>query len=249
MKTRLQKFITPAIHTHTQIHIYPLKNMARLGKPSSSSSSLTKKSSATLGKKTSTLLSSKTERRPGLKTQLLARDVNEFLHAPKATKKEKKEVALAEVVEKAKLSSTLAAAKKSAGTGRVGKDGNGGAGSKKKAEKQKRKREAQATKFNSAVQGLLDGLPDLQALQQESEDKNKKREQDGLVRVKQREQVIRLDKMAFQRNMAANMTASTAGGNDEMVMVGEKMTSAASPLARLGAIRQQLAKSMGKEMP
>lgn len=206
--------------------------------------------SGAAGKKVSAALNTKTERRPGLKTSLLARDVNEFLHAPKATKKEKRETAQAEVLERAKTSSLLSSLNATAKLGgKVNKDGaSTQQQQKRKAEKQKRKREAQAKTFNSSVQGLLSGLPDLDELQKDTAEKRQKQEARGIVRVKEREQVIKMDKMAFQRNMAkmvaGNGEDSKAG---EMVMVGDKITSAGSPLARLGAIRQQLAKSMGKE--
>lgn len=212
--------------------------MARLAKKAISKSS-------SIGKKTSDALTSKTERQPGLKASLLSRDVNEFLHAPKATKKEKREALQADIIEKAKSSSILASSisSSSSNRGKVGKEASA-AQKAKRAEKQKRKREVQAKTFNSSVQGLLSGLPDLDDLKDEAEQKSKKKEQHGL-RVKHREEIIKMDKAAFQRNLIGIQSASS---DNPLKIQGDKVISANSPLARLGAIKERLAKSMGKDL-
>lgn len=179
--------------------------MARLAK---------KKATAPAKKTTSSVLSSTaTEKTAGLKASILSRQVNEFLHAPKTSKREKHAQAQERLVASAKVSAQAATSAKVS----------------KKGEKQKQRRQQQAVAFNSKVMGLRDALPALDELQSQLETRAKKSEA-RVPSIKTRERVILHDKHVFNRNIGAE-------------------SSAASPLARLGALRQKLAKSMGKDLP
>ncbi|VVT53873.1 uncharacterized protein SAPINGB_P003793 [Magnusiomyces paraingens] len=176
---------------------------------------LAKKASSGLKKKPTTLKGlpsrSVTEITPGLKASVLAREVNEFLHAPKLTKKEKQAQAQEKLLVRAKVSAQQA-------TGKISKKG----------EKQRRRRQAQAEAFGERVAGLRDALPELEDVQRELETRAAKRGTRAPT-VKTRERVIQHDKQVLQHNIA---TLSTTGD---------------SPLARLAAMKQQLAKNLGKD--
>lgn len=237
--------------------------MARLAKKALSTSSSSKLSSS---------LKSTTERRPGLKASLLTREVNEFLHAPKITKREKKEEQTAKLVERAKSSSILAAStststqKKSSSliNGKINKNSSNNNINNnkkiKKAEKQKRKRIIEAENFNSSIQQLLEGLPSEEELKKNNNNNNNnnsngngngnindgKNEIYAAEKIKKREAIIKYDSKVFKRNILLNESNDSKKNNDDNNNNNSTNKSLDSPLSRLSAMRQQLAKSLGK---
>lgn len=192
--------------------------MARLAKKakSANSSSITK---------TKPVISQK-ERAPGLKASILSRELNEFLHAPKQTKKEKKQEREAKLLEKVAATATTTTTS-SLSSGRVSKTT-----ANKKSEKQRLKRQKQAAQFQGSLNGLLDSLPTSQELL-ELEQKRREKKKIKDLSVKTREAIIRHDVEAFKQNIVVTESQDAAAQ--------------ASPVSRLSLLKERVAASLKKQ--